>query len=630
MSNDLLFKSGLNTSHPVDLRFGADDVLVVTYRNLTVSAVVPPPTASGFILAVRSLTISAVVPPPTVSSTLHYDNAVYRGPRGATKNLHQDSTSLQKQTQDKTQTNLPLHCLRSTAWEHPIARPALTVLPMQSAIPTRIKNLSPWAVGAGLRTRVINGFSSMIARPRPSIQLRHQVGVHVVIGANQHWQERYRKPRPALLSSWGLAIAKTVELKTLIGKAIAKPIHTSSGWQIGMQPPHGRHVPPVIPPIDERCYIPPGGGAVDLLFVEAFAYSTDILFSCTHYVSPPSAAVVIPIRSTYIVINTISLKRVSDNAAIPDVSLTMSIDMDSWTWGFSASLPASALSLVTPSIIGEPVLLEASINGTAYRFIAESIKRDRTFGKSTINVTGRGQSALLADPYSPVLSFDNSTANRTAQQLIGDALTDNGVPLPWSVEWHLDDWVVPTGAWTHRGSYMSAVTTIAAAAGGFVQPHPTAPTLLILPRNKVAPWNLSEASPDVEIPAAVIRQESLSWENRAEYDSVYVSGSSAGGVLGHVKRIGTPGSKAAPMVTDNLITDSIAARQRGIYELSKYGRVIKYQLNLPILPETGIIMPGKIVRYIDAGIPSTGMVDSVQVNVSLPSATQTITVTKYV
>ena len=627
MATDLLFASALNTAHPVNLTFGAGDA-AVTYSYLTMSAVVPPPTVSGHIIDVAKLAIVATVPAPAMSASMVYDNAVYRGVVGQTSNDWQDANRLVKATSDKTEPVVHIRSTKNNHWKLGSRSLKSTSLFLANARPVRNAKLSQWDDGTSLKNQVASGFQMMTPRPRPSIVTKHSVAVPVSKIDFSGWEELLRRPRPTLATTWGQTIGRGVVKTTHMG--VGKPLskRDETYWQTAVRPFKGIHTIPVIPPIP-GCYVPPDGANVDLLFNESFVLSTNVVFRCGHYTPPPDAAIVVPIRSTYIVINNITLKRVSDDAQIPDVTLMMSIDMDSWTWGFSASLPASVLSLVAPDASGNPTLLEASVNGVPYRFIAESIKRDRTFGKSTITVTGRGQSALLSDPYSPVMGFANSES-RTAQQLMNDTLMFNGVPIGWDIDWRLEDWTVPTGVWSHQGTYMSAVTMIAAAAGGFVQPHATSQTLLILPRNQVTPWTLSAATPDIELPSAPIIQESISWENRAEYDSVYVSGSSAGGVLGQVKRIGSGGTKPAPMVTDALITDVIAARQRGIYELSRFGRVVKYQLNLPILPETGIIMPGKIVRYSDDGILNTGVVDSVQVNVALPSASQTINITTYV
>ena len=128
------------------------------------------------------------------------------------------------------------------------------------------------------------------------------------------------------------------------------------------------------------------------------------------------------------VINNVTLHRVPDGAEVPVFNLSLSLDAASWTWGFEASLPATAESLVDPGAESGPVELLASVNGTAFRALAENISRERIFGDARIRISGRGRNAVLAAPYAPVMTFSNAEG-RTARQLMDDVLTINGVPL---------------------------------------------------------------------------------------------------------------------------------------------------------------------------------------------------------
>ncbi|MBC7489659.1 MAG: hypothetical protein H7240_06430 [Glaciimonas sp.] len=60
--------------------------------------------------------------------------------------------------------------------------------------------------------------------------------------------------------------------------------------------------------------------------------------------------------------------------------------------------------------------------------------------------------------------------------------------------------------------------------------------------------------------------------------------------------------------------------------LANTGRGAVYSLSLPILRETGILDPGTLVRYMDKGKQTVGVVKSVSVNIALPSVRQTIEV----
>ena len=83
------------------------------------------------------------------------------------------------------------------------------------------------------------------------------------------------------------------------------------------------------------------------------------------------------------------------------------------------------------------------------------------------------------------------------------------------------------------------------------------------------------------------------------------------------------------MVTDALITHADAARQRGISLLAPSGRQAMVSLQLPVLESTGVIPPGKMVRYVDGTTTRVGITRGVQVDVRMPEIFQQIEVETY-
>lgn len=329
---------------------------------------------------------------------------------------------------------------------------------------------------------------------------------------------------------------------------------------------------------------------------------------------------VVPILQAYIMINETFLTRVSDGAAIPCLGMRLSLDVDSWTWSFSGSVPFIAYSLLADG----PTEVEAAINGTPIRLVIESMQRTRVFGKDALAINGRGRNAELGDPYSPVLNFA-ATSTRTAAQLAGDVLTENNVPLPWTIDWQLDDWLVPAGAWALQATRIDAIRAIAAAAGGYVQPHDTDQVLRILHRYPVAPWEWSTMTPDFQLPAQAIQQEGVEWVKRPDYNRVFVVGQSVG-VRGDITRAGTAGDIEAGMIVDALATAAEAVTQRGRAVLSDTGAQAHYTLRLPVLEESGLIVPGKSVRYVEGTAQRIGLVRSIGVDVAPGQVWQTIKV----
>lgn len=336
-----------------------------------------------------------------------------------------------------------------------------------------------------------------------------------------------------------------------------------------------------------------------------------------------NGTVLVPVRKVYVVKNEITLMRVDGGLAINAIAFSMSLDADSWTWSWSATVPASALALVQPGPDGDPIDVLATVNGVPFRLAAERVASPREFANHRVNVSGRGRAAMLDEPYAPVLNHGNTSA-RTAQQLMGDVLMLNGVPIGWDVDWGITDWLVPGNVWTHQGAYMSALRDIADAAGAYIQPHDTDPTLLVRARYPVAPWDWTPDMADFELPASATAMEEIEWERKPAYDRVHVSGTTAG-VLAEVNRTGGAGVLVAPMVTHPLITHVDAARQRGLSVLADTGRIAHVTLRLQVGEEAGVIKPGAMVRYVDGATTRLGMVRSTSLEWSRPSLRQTIT-----
>lgn len=217
-----------------------------------------------------------------------------------------------------------------------------------------------------------------------------------------------------------------------------------------------------------------------------------------------------------------------------------------------------------------------------------------------------------------------NTAPATAQQLIRNALEFTGVQLDWKVS----DWLVPAGAWSHRGTPLSVVMRVAASIGAVVSSHRTQERLIVAPRFAHLPWKWADATPDVRMPADVIVTDELRPEPRAAYNAIYVSGQ-AGGILGHVRRAGTAGNRLAPQVTDALITEAVAARQRGEAVLGASGNKLVQSITMPLLSggtAPGLIRPGQLIEVVDTDESWRGLVRGTRLSAAMPVVRQQITV----
>lgn len=433
-------------------------------------------------------------------------------------------------------------------------------------------------------------------------------------------QDGDRTKRAGRVSFWQNARLLAQRQSTDFQIASRRPVGWRGRYQDAVPPPPGISVWLIPePPDPPRCYTPSG----HLLFAALAPAGAHLLFFCENHTDPPDGEpVVVPIRRVYFVINNVTLHRLPDGLPVPVFNLSLSLDAASWTWGFDAQLPAKAESLVAPSSASGPVELVASINGTSFRVLAESISRERVFGDASIRVSGRGRNAVLAAPYAPVMNFQQPQA-RTARQLMADVLMINGIPLGWNIDWGLTDWNVPAGVFTKQGTWIEALVAIASAVGGYLIPHPSDQSIRVRHRYPAAPWDWATVTPDFVLPVDAVARESLRWRELPAYNRVFVSGQDVG-VLGQVTRAGSAGDVLAPMVVDALITEAVAARQRGIAVLADTGQQIEVSLRLPVLAETGIIEPGAFVEYQDGSVTRLGLVRSTQIEAGMPEVWQTL------
>ncbi|MFN3377059.1 MAG: hypothetical protein ACK40S_10970 [Burkholderiaceae bacterium] len=619
---DVLF-SRLATEVSPQLVFGELDAPVAGVVECNILAQLPPLSCAATVRASTPVRITAQLPGMTVSAAAQYRTNTQRptvsqrqpawqiaahGETGVSA-AQQDTASQPSGATTALQRAHPAHA--STAH----GMPQRLVLsheqlghPHTSATPAR--------TGAGLAqqdgTRNPQQFAARIqdtTQLRYSRVFRHQDADH----SKRGWRAaRGQAARPAARSS----ASPFQPARPFLARWCAR-------HQAGRVPPPGRSVWAVVPP-PFTCYTP----SPHLLFVEAPG-TPSLLFSCTR--GPDAGGgdgqqVIVPVRRVYIVLNNIQLARASDGTPVPCFEFKLSFDTESWTMGFSASLRKEAEALVDLS--NGPVDLIASVNGRDYRVLVEEVSRQRSYGSAVLSVSGRGRNAILAAPYAPVRNFEQ-TVQRTAQQLMVDALKVNGVGIGWSVDWGLTDWLVPAGVMTGQGTHMELVNRIAQAAGGYIAPHPSNAVLRVRHRWPVAPWDMATATPQIVLPVDVVTTEGMRWVEKPGYNRVFVSGQNVG-VLGQVTRAGTAGDMLAPMVVDPLITDAAAARQRGIAVLADTGRQVSVSLRLPVLDATGVIEPGAFIEYQDGTTQRRGIVRATQVEAGLATVWQQLEVQTHV
>jgi len=377
-------------------------------------------------------------------------------------------------------------------------------------------------------------------------------------------------------------------------QAVVLCVDRDSAMQLGQQPRPGKSwIDPGVNPPQPVCYTP----SAKLVFRDTGKIDAHLVFMCDNTLAPGEPAKIVPIRKVYIVLNSVSLIRADTGQPLICEAFDISFDVDSWTCSWSATLAWSEFNALRINK-GEPLELLATLNGHQFSLLMEGApKRQRSFGKWSVSIAGRGIAAWLDDPYASIATYTNASA-ATAQQIMADALSTNGVSLGWALDWRITDWLVPANTWSFQGTPMAAVLEVANSVGAVVQASHTGKTIKVMPRYANLPWALASANPDIQIPIDIANTDAVEPVIKPSYNAVYVSGQTAG-ITAYVKRSGSAGDVLAPMVTHALITEAAAARQRGMTILADTGSRESITMSLPLSGDIGLIQVGQLIEVPD-------------------------------
>lgn len=611
---NLVFSAPAATS--ADLVFGADDSgagdheFVGAGRFAELRGV-------GQIRPVHHVAASARFAALRTAGALTYDNAVPRllvskhdapwqvasRASGAVEHRHGDAPALRRPV--------------SAQWQRGMSRPRGAQAKQNGLVPQRPTASSRYEAAVPTPRSQMARWVQLAHAPRRLDTAWRVADMHRTT-ASSAWKDLYRLARPVRTLQWQVSLAASRVIGTRAGVGLYVPASNRSRWQEAVRPRPGVSTTPVEPP-SEPCYTPDP----NLVFSAPWPASADLVFVCEKRgCEEPGNTIVIPILRSYIVVRNVSLVRLPDGLPIEAKSLDIAADRQSWAWDFSATCHASYLSALTGPV-GEPVKVMASVNGTDFVFLVESIRRTRAFASQSIEISGRSLTAALADPFAAEQAW-TSTADRTAQQLMASVIGFEEV----GIHWRIDDWLVPAGAWSFSGTPIAALSRIAESAGAYLQSHKTDASLLVLPRYPTLPWEWQSTTPDVQLPLAAVTTESYEPADKPEYNAVVVTGQNQG-VTGTIKRAGSDGSLVAPQVVDALATAEAAVRGRGRAVLGEAGPQASHALTLQVMPEVGVIDVGRLIEVVGDGSSWRGLVEGVRINVGNPKVRQTITVERH-
>lgn len=342
---------------------------------------------------------------------------------------------------------------------------------------------------------------------------------------------------------------------------------------------------------------------------------------------PTVPAFVLPGRDTYLQVHEVEVIDLGDGSIVDFTTMTIAASEGAFCW--TLTLEGGAELFARMSIPGSLPLLQVTINGIHWRFIVEGVRRTRGFADHAVSVTGRSMTALAGSPYRFEVSW-YSVDTITAAQIVVDSFIYTGI----EVRWLIDDWLVPARVWSFFGTSIAAAQRVAASVGAIVQSDPFDEALLVLPRYPVLPSDWSTTTPDVVIEERAVIVESYERVDQPAYDAVFVSGQQEG-VSALVRFTGLGGINQAPMVTDLLLTEEPALRQRGQAVLGASGAQARVQLSLPVLTgpsEPGVLRVGQLIRVENPieGADWFALVRAVSVTVNLPSVRQTVDVERHI
>lgn len=431
-------------------------------------------------------------------------------------------------------------------------------------------------------------------------------------------------------------VVQRYEKSLQLSRGLADSFGVADRWSRALQAryeyarkPAAGKTPIVKPPYPalEPCYVP--GLPAELLFIEAADASlpVQLVFVCERH-SPPGPdpdrpKFVIPLLEKYVSVHHIDAVLLPGLEPIKLDSAEIESDDDSFGWSLNAIGPEHLLDQLAP-VSGLPAQIRVTVDGIPWVFAVERMSRTRSFGKHRVSLDARSVTALLGDPYSRQQTWLNDAGALTAQQIVAKALEYTGT----AVDWGLNDWLVPAGAWSFRGTPLQAALRVAESVGAVLRSHRTEQQLIFAPRYPSLPWEWSSKPANVQMPAAIITTDSLEPQPNPAYNAVFVSGM-AQGVRGHVRRVGTAGDLRAEPITDALITHEVAARERGRSILGAAGNKLMQTMTLPLLTGAdlpGLIGPGNLIRVDDINEQWRGLVRSIRVSVGMPKVRQIISV----
>lgn len=318
--------------------------------------------------------------------------------------------------------------------------------------------------------------------------------------------------------------------------------------------------------------------------------------------------------------------------AVDLLSFSIKTDMDSYCWQGNIDITAKDYEKIKHKLDvprgSEPMVI-AVVNGKPLAFIAEEQQRSRKFAQKSYSLSGRSVTARLGADYAisqgGLIDQASYVSQIVAQQL-------NGLSVSL-LDWGINDWLVPAGAYSVANKTpIAVIADIAAAGGGFVTSDPSQATLSVKPRWPVAAWQLASATPDVIVPIDVISDISDKKRTNPRYNTMLLNSASEGG---EVYRQTQGRDASAPTQDHPLYTDRDAIVPAGTAILSDSGIHGDYTLRMRWADKYNVQLAelGDIWQINDPEGAWRGVITGVSVSIDqsndAPTVWQIVTIDRY-
>lgn len=463
------------------------------------------------------------------------------------------------------------------------------------------------------RQMLVNITKGHLARQQAFYPLANDVsarhGSHVLINSKfiHHWLpfiNVHNGTKTAIsdgigLASWliqpkakvvGLNQSQTQELQVSLGLSDGV-VNTQDGKLIANQhkayTQHATPVPcryypipkPPPPPAVFTCRLRPPASGLPLTLTRRKGLPASALplpLMCWHDVAPAF----VPNLRSYLVHHIVTATLGGLN--IDPIKFDIKTDMDSYCWSGNIEISHVDYQRIKAKLDvkrgNEPLIL-VNVNGKAFGFIAENVSRNRQFGASVYQLSGRSSTARLGQDYAQAQGV-NGTGGTIEQDLYASQIMRMQLnDLPFSIdEFDVDDWLIPAGTLNvSNQTPISIISQLATACGGKVISHVSEPKLSIIKRWRVPAWEMATAKPSLVVPMNVVHSISDEKRTSPRHNTVTLIGRQQ---AFEIYRQGQGRDLIAPVANWYLYTDQASAIARGVQLLSDSGNHVHYTVKM--------------------------------------------------